>query len=59
MDPRKISDLLSVSPQLSVADVAEAKALGFRAIICNRPDGEGADQPSFDEIAAAAAAQGL
>ncbi|MCA2011297.1 TIGR01244 family phosphatase [Cereibacter sphaeroides] len=59
MDPKKISDTLSVSPQISLADVAEAKALGFRAIICNRPDGEGADQPTFEEIEAAAKAQGL
>lgn len=32
---------------------------GFRAIICNRPDGEAADQPTFDEIAVAAAESGL
>ena len=59
MDARRIDDRLSVSPQLTTADVAEAKRQGFRAIICNRPDGEGADQPSFDEIAAAARAEGL
>ena len=35
------------------------KKAGFRAIICNRPDGEGADQPSFDEIEAAAKAAGI
>jgi sulfide:quinone oxidoreductase len=32
---------------------------GFRAIICNRPDGEGGDQPTFEEIEAAARAAGL
>ncbi|MCB1410468.1 MAG: TIGR01244 family phosphatase, partial [Rhodobacteraceae bacterium] len=59
MDPRKISDSLSVSPQIAPDDVAKARALGFRAIVCNRPDGEGADQPSFEEIEAAAQAQGM
>ncbi len=59
MDPRKISDALSVSPQISPADIARARALGFRAIVCNRPDGEGADQPAFAEIEAAARAEGL
>ena len=27
---------------------------GFKAIICNRPDGEGPDQPGFQEIENAA-----
>ncbi len=59
MDIRKISDALSVSPQITPDDMAAVKAAGFRAILCNRPDGEGADQPSFDEIEAAARKQGL
>lgn len=37
----------------------EIKQAGFRAIICNRPDGEGADQPSFEEIEKAAQKAGL
>jgi sulfide:quinone oxidoreductase len=32
---------------------------GFKAIVCNRPDGEGPDQPLFAEIERAAAATGL
>tara|TARA_R110000868_G_scaffold58122_2_gene179368 strand:- start:17882 stop:19564 length:1683 start_codon:yes stop_codon:yes gene_type:complete len=59
MESRKISEALSVSPQIAIADVAEIKRLGFRSVICNRPDGEGADQPSFDEIKAEAEAAGL
>ncbi|PIE39202.1 MAG: TIGR01244 family phosphatase [Gammaproteobacteria bacterium] len=59
MDIRKISDQVSVSPQLSPADLAPLADLGFRSLVCNRPDGEGADQPGFDEIEAAAKAAGL
>ncbi len=56
---RKITDALSVSPQVTVPEVAAIAAAGFRAIICNRPDGEGADQPTFEEIEAAAHAAGI
>ncbi len=59
MDTRQIDDSLSVGPQITAAEVAELARAGFRAIICNRPDGEGADQPGHDEIAAAAGAAGL
>ncbi len=59
MDIRKISDKVSVSPQITAEDIAKIAADGFRAIICNRPDGEGADQPSFEEIEAAAKAAGI
>ena len=56
---RTVTDDLSVAPQISVADVADAAAQGFRTIICNRPDGEEPDQPAVAEIAAAANAAGL
>lgn len=59
MDIKKISDELSVAAQISTDDIAAIKAAGFRALICNRPDGEGADQPSFEEIDTAARAAGL
>ena len=59
MDLKHISDALSVGRQISPADVAELKAQGFRSIICNRPDGEGADQPTFEEIHEAAEVAGL
>lgn len=59
MDIRKLSDSLSVSPQISAADCAALAAQGFRSVIVNRPDGEGADQPGHEEIARAAAAAGL
>lgn len=59
MEAKKISGGLSVSPQISADDTKEIARLGFRSIICNRPDGEGSDQPTFDEIAKAATKAGL
>ncbi len=59
MEIKKISEKVSVSPQVTADDLAAIKAAGFRAIICNRPDGEGSDQPSFEEIEAAAKVAGI
>ena len=59
MDPKVITDQLSVSPQISVEDVKALAELGFKAIICNRPDGEGSDQPTYAEISRAAEAAGI
>lgn len=50
----------AVSPQLSPGDFAEIAQLGYRAIINNRPDGEGGPgQPDNATLAAAAQAAGL
>jgi sulfide:quinone oxidoreductase len=46
MTIRKLTDTLSVSPQIAAADLPALHAAGIRAIICNRPDGEGPDQPT-------------
>ncbi|WP_101067506.1 bifunctional protein tyrosine phosphatase family protein/NAD(P)/FAD-dependent oxidoreductase [Roseovarius salinarum] len=59
MDLRKISDDLTVSPQIAPDDVKALADHGYRSIICNRPDGEGADQPTFEEVETAAEAAGL
>jgi len=58
-DFRRVTDQLSVSPQIGVADVAQAARLGFRTLVNNRPDGEEQGQPSGAEIEAAAAQAGL
>jgi len=50
MQISKISDGYSVSDQISPADVALIKASGFKTIMCNRPDGESAGQPSAEII---------
>lgn len=59
MDPRTLSPQFVVSPQITPQDISALKAQGYRAIIANRPDGEGADQPTFAEIEAAAHAAGM
>ena len=56
---RTVTDTFSVSPQISVADVAVAAAQGFTLIINNRPDGEDPGQTPGAEIEAAARAAGL
>lgn len=55
MDIRRISDQFFVAPQISETDLAAIKERGIKSIICNRPDGEGADQPAFEELKQTAA----
>ncbi len=59
MDSRKIDDRLTVSYQILPEEVPQIAAAGFKAIICNRPDGEEEGQPGVAEIRAAAEANGL
>ncbi|MEM5339769.1 bifunctional protein tyrosine phosphatase family protein/NAD(P)/FAD-dependent oxidoreductase [Paraburkholderia azotifigens] len=56
---RSLTPDVSVSPQIAVDDVATLLTLGFRSIVCHRPDAEAPDQPNFEEIARAASAVGL
>ncbi len=58
-DFRYVTDNFAVSPQISVADVAQAAAEGFVLIINNRPDGEVPGQPTSAQIDAAARAAGV
>ncbi|WP_226553435.1 bifunctional protein tyrosine phosphatase family protein/NAD(P)/FAD-dependent oxidoreductase [Celeribacter naphthalenivorans] len=59
MEIKRITDGLSVSGQVQPEDMAKLKRRGFRAVVCNRPDGEAADQPTHEEMARAAEAEGL
>lgn len=59
MDLKFLTSGLSVSPQITTADMPAISAAGFKAIVCNRPDGEGADQTGFEEIRTAAEQAGL
>ncbi len=56
---RKINDNISVSPQITLDDVAAAKAEGVTLIINNRPDGEDPSAPQSADIEAAASAAGI
>ena len=58
-DFRRVTDRLSVGPQITPAEVAQAKAQGFTTVVNNRPDHEVEGQPTSAEIEAAARAAGL
>ena len=59
MEIKTINAEISVAPQITPDEVQKLAVQGFRALICNRPDGEAADQPNFSEIEAAAKKAGL
>lgn len=56
---RQLTDTVLVSPQISVEDVAQAKEMGVRFILNNRPEGESPDQTPGDVIEVAAKAAGI
>jgi sulfide:quinone oxidoreductase len=59
MDIQALTPTLSVAGQIRASDIPAIANAGFKSVICNRPDGEGADQPGFAEIAQAAQQAGL
>jgi sulfide:quinone oxidoreductase len=59
MKLQKLTDQLAVADQITEQDIRAIAEQGYRAIICNRPDGEGADQPLYAEIERRAKEQGL
>lgn len=59
MDIKQMDRKVSVCDQIGPADLDRIGALGFKGIICNRPDGEADDQPDFDDLAAIAEKLGL
>jgi uncharacterized protein (TIGR01244 family) len=56
---RQLDEKTLVDGQIGPDDVIALKELGVTLIVNNRPDGEDADQPTSDEIEAAAKAAGL
>lgn len=56
---RQITETVFASPQIDVATIAEAQALGIVRIVNNRPEGESDDQTPGAEIEAAARAAGI
>ena len=59
MDIRQINDEYAVTGQITVEDLDQIKAQGFKSLVCHRPNEEEPGQPSFEEIAARAAELGL
>lgn len=59
MKLKLLSATLYASPQLQLDDLPALRKAGFHSIICNRPDGESADQPSFQAIEAEARRLGM
>ena len=55
----RVTERLSVAPQLAPEDMAAAARQGFVRVVCNRPDSEGPGQPSGGAMKAAAQAAGL
>ena len=55
----RITEDYSVSGQIGADDVTEIAAQGYRSIMCNRPDGESAEQVNVAEIQAASETAGL
>ncbi|CAM0997173.1 Beta-lactamase hydrolase-like protein phosphatase-like domain-containing protein [Rhodanobacter sp. Root179] len=59
MQPRQLTEQLSVAPQIAAADMPAIVAQGFRSVVNNRPDGEEPGQPDNAGLEAAALAAGL
>ena len=59
MNYRSIDQNFAVAGQLQPDEIDEVVAAGFKSIVCARPDHEDADQPTFEEVAAAARARGI
>ncbi|MDP1558123.1 MAG: TIGR01244 family sulfur transferase [Nitrosomonas sp.] len=56
----QLDEKLSVTGQISIDDIHEIAESGFKSIICNRPNDEGGgDQPSSEELEAAAKSMGI
>ena len=58
-DFRRLSNEVWASPQIEIADIAEAARLGVKLVINNRPEGETEDQTPGPAIEAAAHAAGM
>lgn len=59
MDIRQINDEYSVTGQITTEELDQIKDLGFKSIVCHRPDEEEPGQPGFADIAARAEELGL
>ena len=58
-DSQSVNDEFAVMGQLRPEQIAALAEAGFKAVICNRPDGEAPEEPQFSAIEAAAQSAGL
>lgn len=57
---RWLSENMAVAGQIGPRDVAAIAEMGFKSVICNRPNAEyGPDQPAAEDVQAACDAAGL
>lgn len=54
-----LSPNVTVLAQPSVEDIGDLADCGYRSVIGNRPEGESADQPEWNDLKAAATALGM
>ncbi|MGR6430311.1 TIGR01244 family sulfur transferase [Rhizobium sp. PAMB 3182] len=59
MDIREVNGEYSVSGQITVEELDAIKDMGFKSIVCHRPDHEDGGQPTFADISARAAELGI
>ncbi|NNK77125.1 MAG: TIGR01244 family phosphatase [Litoreibacter sp.] len=59
MEPKKLSEEFSACAQLSTDEMPMVHALGYKTVLCNRPDGEEISQQLFEAIETAAKNAGL
>ena len=59
MKYQSLAPNFAVTGQIALSDIAAIKDAGFKTIICNRPDGEEAGQPTADTVGEAVRAAGL
>ena len=59
MSIRSIDTNFHVTGQITPAQIQEVAKLGYKTVICMRPDEEGFNQPAFAEMQAAAKAAGI
>ncbi len=59
MELKRVNQDFYVAGQITANDIVKIADQGIKTLICNRPDGEGADQPNVIEIEEAAQRHGL
>lgn len=59
MDIRYLDKNFAIAPQVTPDALRRLRDAGLATILCNRPDGEGGEQPSFADIASQAAQYGI